>query len=418
MSRRLLVTGVCLLSLVTGCSSGPLETALAGSSTTGSPSTSASATAAAADDVRKEITAALRARAAAVREKDRRAFAAGLAPGAGRASQLAAFDRLAQLPVASVAYELGNQDLGASSAHRYVGTVTELVGLRRFDRRPVATSHRMVLTRKDASGPWQVESDKPDRVEMTQAPWAQPESRFVVGRNVLIVSDQKALPQSTARLADAEQAWREVDAFVPGGLDPVVVFAFSDFTVFESEGFSQRTLDRIGGSVVPTRGAGWTRVGSRVLVAPGWLTESAPFRGVVLRHELAHVAQLDGRPHLPVPHWVVEGLAEYVAWHGQSPLLGKSVVRAARAGKFKAMPANGDFYFEDWPMNYGVAWWAMEWLAGKHGERAPFELMEALIAAEADDGESADAVLEKKYGLTADELARRAAELIDEVFEA
>ena len=401
--RAVPVTGLVAV-LLAGCTGEPPPTAGP------APSPTSEGPAAAGSDVDRAIQRVLDRRARAVLAGDRRAFLQSVAPGPGKAAQLAWFDRVSGLPLAHASFELGLEDVSVEDPRRYDAEVEEQLQLDGFDAEPVPTVHDFVF--RESRGRWRVASDHFDRSQITEAPWDIPGTSVGFGDGVAVVTDRKASPRRAELVAATEDAVRHVREHVPRGLDSVVVLAFSDTAAFAAEGLDTREIDLIGGLAFPVRGPDQQVTGSRVLVAPSMLDRPALDIRVLLRHELTHVAlrKLEG------PVWMTEGIATYTAWREEPQrFLATSVVREARRG-IDAMPPDGAFHATDWSHSYGVAWWANEWLARKEGPQEPYRLLAALDRAGATRYDDVDRILRKRYGRTADRIAAAAGELIVDTF--
>ncbi|NUR31875.1 MAG: hypothetical protein HOV83_39540, partial [Catenulispora sp.] len=81
----------------------------------------------------------------------------------------------------------------------------------------------------------------------------------------------------------------------------------------------------------------------------------------------------------------------------------EAAVRAAQAG-VPDLPGDADFNDTDSQAHYGLAWWAVEYLADTHGDAEPWHLLDAMGRPGADP----DRVLWNRYGLTTRALARHA----------
>ena len=397
-----------VIAPLAGCTDG-------GAGSAGAPTSASShgSPRATVDDARDRIQQLLERRAAAILDRDRDAFAAGVAPGPARASQLRHFRTLGQLPVQSVSFDLGMHD-PAVGGDRYRADVDMLVRLEGFDAAPVPTRHRMDF-RRDPQG-WRVVRDHVDRAEVGFAPWLLPGVELAVSDHVVVAFDRGSVRHRETVTALTEEARSLVVRDVPGEWSGhVVVLAPSRTAALRHEGFDPAEIANLGGVAFPVRGSDHQVTGTRIVIAPAMLRQPERELRTVLRHEIAHVALARPRDEL-APVWVTEGVAEYTAHRGDPVhYLSAAAVASARAG-ITQMPPDGAFHRGDWGVSYGLAWFAMEWLADQEGEDEPYRLLEAIRRKRPADFREVSALVEDRYGVTTDELAARAGELIDATF--
>ena len=142
------------------------------------------------------------------------------------------------------------------------------------------------------------------------------------------------------------------------------------------------------------------------------LDERGRARDRLVRHELTHVAIGEDDDHAPV--WLSEGLAEYVSVQPLPPekrTISEAAIEAARAG-VTDMPTDESFNEGGTPprtsANYGIAWFACEYLAASYGEVTLWQLLAAMDEPDADP----DQVLTAQLGINLRTLARKAGKLI------
>ena len=82
-------------------------------------------------------------------------------------------------------------------------------------------------------------------------------------------------------------------------------------------------------------------------------------------------------------------------------------MRAAEAG-VSGLPDDDTFNDQDSEAHYGLAWWAVEYVADAYGQSAPWQLLDAMAEPDADP----DTVLREQLGLTTDQLADQADRMI------
>lgn len=133
-------------------------------------------------------------------------------------------------------------------------------------------------------------------------------------------------------------------------------------------------LTGVAATTVAELGAEGNASDIRIVLDPGvWAELSSQGRQIVLNHETVHVALLD-RPRAPRPAWLVEGMAEYLAYRGSGldvrevaqPLL----MQVAQDGAPKRLPADEDFEGRYREQAYAQAWIACQVAAEIEGEDA------------------------------------------------
>lgn len=378
------------------------------------PGPSAASSAPAVEGPRAEIEALLERRARAIEQGRAAAFAATAFTDT-RAHQADQFAAITAFPLARVEYHLGMHD-PSITGDRYRADVEMLVQLDGFDTAPVPTEHRFDF-RRTPDG-WTVYADAADRAQVGFAPWLLPGHRLYVSDDLVVVFDRGSVQHRDrfVRLAEAaiEQTKDDIPVDWPG---TAVVMAPSDTDTLRYEGFNPAEIGNLGGVAYPVRGPDQQVTGLRIVIAPVMLTADDRALSTVLRHELAHTVLV--QPHdEEVPVWVSEGLAEYAAHRDDEILyIDRDAITAAEQG-IEQMPPDGLFHSGDWGPSYGIAWFSMLVIASREGDPdAPFELLEAIREEEPGDFRAVSDLVEERYGLTTDELAARAGELIDATFE-
>ena len=364
---------------------------------------------------KRQVQRLLARRARAIRADRLPAFVATTVPGHGRRSQVAAFRALGDLPVATATYDVSSIDRVDDSGVTRVSTQL-LVRLDGFDPRPVAASH--VLELEQGERGWRVLRDRFAPSQVVAAPWTLTGARVRTGDGVILVLDRRSEDQGDRLLRLAQEAREATSAYVPFPRGQgVVVLAPSTIDTLRDDGFRPEEIERLGGIAREVDDRDGDPVASRVVLVPEMLRQTDDVLLNLIRHEFAHVAigQRDRR----MPLWIVEGLAEWVSWRGDTTFeIATSAVRAAEGGGVGAMPSDIDFRSEGAGTAYGIAWFAMRWLETNHGTRAPYDLLEAAASKRAFRNRDVSRLLERDYGVTADQLAELAGELIAATFEA
>lgn len=414
---RLVAALLALSVLATGCAgddrtSAPRPPASQRTSPSAGGTVSSTAATRALDRKFDAVEALLRRRSRAILAEDRAGFVATTAPGRGRTAQLGWYAPLTSLPLAKVSYDVRLVDPHGTAQHTRV-EADMLVQVAGFDPAPIPVSH--VLDVRKGSGGYRVVQDRASRDQVSYAPWLLPGVRFTITDHALVAYDRGSSDQAgrVERLAD--EAITHVDDVIPYDWSRKVVFLMPSTTApLRYEGFDPVEIHNLGGVAYPIRGPDEHETGSRVMIAPVMLKQDDRDLSTVLRHEVAHVA-IGTHDDLD-PVWVVEGIAEYVAQLGDpTKFIASSAVKAADDG-IDQMPPDGTFHSGDWGVNYGIAAWSMEWLALRHGPRAPFTVVDAMHAKEPIDFHEESHLLDQEYQVTTDELAQRAGDLIGQTF--
>jgi hypothetical protein len=352
-------------------------------------------------DVSRALDHALDARAGAVRRADEAAFDRLVGGGpAFRARQRTWFDNLAQLPVGRLSYRLDAGSL-VRDGDAYTATAKQVLQLEGYDAAPVVTPVRCRFA---------VTARHPGRfrlVALTDAdpqPWDTGPIDVREGAGVLGIFDAASVAQAPALLASVQSGIASVSAAVPYDWPrSVVVYALSDPAFLDGledvPGDDPGDLDAVAFPV----GAS-----TRFVLNPAMVARPGRERDRLVRHELTHVAIGTHDDHVPV--WLSEGLAEYVSVRPLSPQdrrIPEAAVAAAEAG-IDDLPDDASFNDEDSDAHYGLAWWAVEYVADAYGDDAPWQLLDAL----AEPGADPDTVLREAFATSTQELARQADRLI------
>ncbi len=396
----------CLLvtSLAAGCSRDPSSPA--------GPEPAPAPTAASEEQVERLLAR----RARAIRTERRSTFVATTVPGPDRRTQLVAFDALADLPVARATYEVTSVDEVADRGLTRVSAQL-LVRLEGFDPRPVPASHVLELEHHDDG--WRVLHDRTAPSQVVAAPWTLAGARVRTGEDLVLVLDRRSADQGDRLLGLAAEARDATDSYVPyPRRQGIVMLAPSTTDTLRDDGFGSDTIERLGGIAREVDDRHGDVVTDRVVLVPEMLGRSDDVLLTLIRHEFAHVAVADRDKRMPL--WIVEGLAEWASWRGDPTYsIATSAVRAAESpAGVTGMPSDVDFRDDDSGTAYGIAWFAMRWLETVHGSRAPYDLLDRAIEEKAFRGPAVSRLLQRQYGVTSDELAQRAGELIADSFEA
>ncbi len=370
-----------------------------------------------APDVAGAVTRTLDRRASAVLAGDRARFRAGLARGPRfRAAQDTYLANLAQLPLADLRYRVDPASL-VRDGDAYWAVVEVHLQLEGYDAVPVVSRDRY-LFRPDPRRPTRLrlasvtDADWEAAHGVREQPWDRGPVVVRAGTGVLGIFDEGSRPAAAALLGSVERGIAAVAARVPYPWPrSVVVYALSDPRFLRSlpdlPGGDADGVDGVAFPVLASPGDP-TLAATRLALHPRLLDRSGAARDRLLRHELTHVAL--GARDDGAPVWLSEGIAEYVSVQPMPPeerWLAGPAIDAARAGVTR-LPADESFNGPGSAANYGLSWWACEYLARTFDASVLFGLLDATAARQTAPGE----VLEGLLGITEGQVARRTARLI------
>ncbi|MFG1675307.1 hypothetical protein [Micromonospora sp. NPDC049282] len=364
------------------------------------------------------------------------------------ASQTQLFRNLAKLPLSVARYETVEKQGRASDAFGQgvtfqldVSFVHQFDG---FDLAPVTEWYRWTVVRPSRDAPIRVTAvtgapaaaNGSSKTVYYPGPWDRWREIHVERTpHTLLIADstRAALAKRYAPTAEAA-AVHDLAVWRAGGLPGPVP---NGFVVALAKGKDEvGSLYRIGtaeateagfslGMVAAERRDGkFTIGGTRVVVdtderyftRPGGGNDA----GMVFRHEVAHslmtprtsLTEVDAFDRLD--EWVVEGFAEYVAFHGR-PLGDSGRTAAARRllrGWNGKLPDNGDWGNPDLiSFHYWLGHTAMNHLAEKYGEPKLFRFVDAVYAGTPTDRAARDVLgvsLDEFQGGWADDVRTRA----------
>jgi hypothetical protein len=367
-------------------------------------------------DLAQAFTATLDDRAEALRERDRRAFLAGVdrSNRGFLVSQRGYFANLAQLPLQQFTYELDRSSM-VRAGDQYWVVVEVTLQLEGFDPEPVVSRDRFrfVATEDDR---YVVSSVTDRRWERASGLRAQPWDMVpIIARSrpgVLGIFDEESVSAAEPLMESVEQGLDTVAGLVPYDWSrSVVVYALSDSDFLASlDDLPGGDLENLDGVAFPVMaGDGSNKVvATRFALHPSMLGQPGIDRDRLVRHELTHVAlgQRDDR----APAWLSEGIAEWVSVQPLAPELRRlpqEALDAAEAG-VRGLPRDRTFNNGDAAAHYGLSWWACEYLVASFGQESLWRLLEVLDRSDADW----DDRLQELVGLTPGQLARRAARMM------
>ena len=389
--------------------------------------------AAAAEQTAAEQTAAVRnllaARSAAVVSGDLRRWTATIEPSAGdfAARQDALFATLTGLPHASWTYRYAGRGpaLPPSRARElgdgaFIAKVRLSYRLAGVDSVEVRRDHSVTLARHGEQWLIADEDDAGKLGRQVVDPWDLGEVDVVKGRSSLVLTRPGSAGLSGSHLAGlADRAVEQVQELWPGPWPgQVVVIVPADVAEMARLVHDGGALSDVAGlgqlaavtTGQPTGEAGGTTTGNRIVVNPtvfAGLTETG--RQVVLTHEATHVATrtLGGAP---VPSWLSEGFADYVAYRateiGVQQVAGDVLAQVRAGGGPVRLPAEVDFDASRGPVSgsYALAWLAVRHIAQAYGQSRLVEFyLAAATGRPGDPAGATDAALGEALGISAEQ---------------
>jgi len=331
---------------------------------------------AAPDSAAADVQRVLDRRAAAVVDRDAKAYLATESSVPDAVGQLASgtaeFDNLSGVPLAAWSYRV-------TAFHRTGDRATADAELRYrikgYDKAPITAGRALRLTR--SGGTWYVASDEPAK-KASQQLWEQGAIRVVRGAHSLVlgVGQPDSILRSYANLADravpaVTEAWgadwsgRDV-VLVPKSLDGMAGLLGAPASGYR--GIAAVTTGEAGG---PAKAPA-----DRIIVNPDAYGVLGDFgKQVVLTHETTHVAT---RAHTTAatPLWLSEGYADWVGYRGTgrtpeqvAPELDRAVVHGQVPA---ALPDDSAFGFSgdagELARAYEGGWMACRLIADRWGE--------------------------------------------------
>jgi len=251
-------------------------------------------------------------------------------------------------------------------------------------------------------------------------PWDQLDVEVAEEAGVLGVFDTRSIDAAYQIMPTVREAMAMVDEEIPLPWEPrAVVYALSDIRVMANlNGLPGGDPDNLDGVAFAVQAEpGMARIAStRMMLHPRMIFRTDAVRERLFRHELTHVALGTRDDH--VPKWLSEGLAEYVSVRPvpmPERLISRQAIRIARRG-IDALPGDEEFNLGHSGANYGVAWFACEYIARTFGEDSLWRLFDAMRAQGGTPEYEQDLVLQKELGLTSAELATLAGQEILDTF--
>jgi len=377
-----------VLGLLSGCSGdrppagAPSSASVPSSATTQLDAPSSSTDLSLSTTREDALAALLSARAAAVRGRDRTAFAATLDdPSSGFGlRQLAQYDALAQLPLGTFTYgtpepapELGADRLAQLGADAWVSRVAGRYSLAGYDTSSREFESYFTVVRRGSA--WRLADDS-DGGTQVQA-WDLPGFTVVRSPTTLVMGTG---PASRLRpyLALGTLAVKRVDAVwtAPWNSRLVLVVPGTAAQMAEQVGQDKGSVRQVAAVTDGPFDARGRAGADRVVVNPAAFA-SLERRGqqVVVSHEATHVA-IRATTTRPVPLWLSEGMADYVGYRDAGATrrqVAAALLARVRAGTGpKALPAAGDFDPSRTTIapSYNAAWLAVNRIVDRYGRAA------------------------------------------------
>ncbi|MFE9482511.1 hypothetical protein ACFYNM_28335 [Streptomyces spororaveus] len=285
--------------------------------------------------------------------------------------------RLAAIPLEGWAYEVSAVRRDGAEATARAELRYRLSG---YDAAAAGSAREVRLTRD--GGRWHVTGDRAAPGALPQL-WDQGPVAVVRGAHTLVLGVGQEDGTLSAIAAEADRAVPAVSAawprpwagravvLVPGSLERMAELLGRPAA--EYRGMGAVTTGRVGAAPAPA---------DRVVVNPqGWAELSPAGRGVILTHEVTHVATRAATT-ATTPLWLSEGFADWAAYRGTAagpeqaaPALARAVRRGEVPGE---LPRTEDFAFGGDPealaRAYEGAWLACRTVAGRWGEAALVDL--------------------------------------------
>ncbi|MFD4939863.1 hypothetical protein [Streptomyces virginiae] len=286
-------------------------------------------------------------------------------------------EALAGIPLEGWAYEVSAVRRDGAAATARAELRYRLSG---YDAAAAGSAREVRLTRD--GGRWQVTGDRAAPGALPQL-WDQGPVTVVRGAHALVLGVGQEAGTLSAIAAEADRAVPAASAAWPG--------PWAGRAVVLVPGSLERMAELLGRPAAEYRGMGAVttgRVGAapapadRVVVNPqGWGQLSPSGRGVILTHEVTHVATRAATT-ATTPLWLSEGFADWAGYRGTqvtpeqaAPALARAVRRGEVPG---ALPGAEDFAFGGDPealaRAYEGAWLVCRLIAGRWGEAALVDL--------------------------------------------
>ena len=363
------------------------------------------------ESLRAEAVALVDERERALTEGDREAFLATVDPDelGFSATQARWFDNLARLPVGDVSFDLGDEDALADDFDdgELRLPVDFTMRLRGFDSRPV--TDEMVWTFVHRDGDVLLVGDRDEEVDLVNgwipAPWDLAHIEVRRSGGILAVFDEDTSEHATYVMSDLADATAVVRRHFPEWSGRYVAYGTSDTTAIAE--MSGMGVDQTAGVAFPVLARPDGPVAAYRFAVNPTVVGDVLARGLVFRHELAHVALGPTDDRSPV--WLVEGAAEYVA-RSTMPVDERRRIAAyqlATASARTLEPTRG-FYRGNPSLSYNLAAVVCDYIATTRGEAALWDLVRTFRTARIFSPAQTEGVVRRELGLSTRELSAQA----------
>ncbi len=377
----------------------------------------------ASPDVTAEVRTLLTRHARALRAGEMTAFLDDVddAKKSFAARQKRYFLNLRQLPLAKFGWRVPANSV--TETEDGVRAVVELrMQLKGYDAAPVLTPQALTFTRTDDGLKLAGDRDPEfnDRYGVELAPWDLMRIDVEEGDGVLGIFDAKSVDAAYQIIGSVERGIDAIDAEVPlDWSNRVVVYALSDIRpLAQLDNLPGGDPDKLDGVAFPVRAGPRTRqlASTRFMLHPRMIYRNDQTRDRLIRHELTHVAL--GLRDDKVPTWLSEGIAEYVSVQPIATyrrMIAKDALLDAEAG-VDGLPLDKTFNGSHSGANYGIAWYACEYISATYGEDALWRLFDTMRAEGGTGEKGQDTVIRDVLGISGDQLADAAAQKIVNTF--
>jgi hypothetical protein len=371
---------------------------------------SARSAAAAGDEesLRAKAVALLDERERALTEGDREAFLATVDPDelGFSATQARWFDNLARLPVGDVSFDLGDEDALADDFDdgELRLPVDFTMRLRGFDSRPV--TDEMVWTFVHRDGDVLLVGDRDEEVDLVNgwipAPWDLAHIEVRRSGGILAVFDEDTSEHATYVMSDLADATAVVRRHFPEWSGRYVAYGTSDTTAIAE--MSGMGVDQTAGVAFPVLARPDGPVAAYRFAVNPTVVGDVLARGLVFRHELAHVALGPTDDRSPV--WLMEGAAEYVARSTMSVDERRRIAAyQLAAASARTLEPTRSFYRGDPTLSYNLAAVVCDYIATTRGEAALWDLVRAFRTARIFSAAQTEGVVRRELGLSTKDLS-------------
>ena len=363
------------------------------------------------ESLREEALALLDERERALADGDREAFLATVDPDelGFSATQARWFDNLARLPVGDVSFEVGDEEALADDFDdgELRLPVDFTMRLRGFDSRPVTDKMMWTFVHRDDDV--LLTGDRDEQVDVVNgwipAPWDLAHIEVRRSGGILAVFDEDTSEHATYVMSDLADATAVVRRHFPEWSGRYVAYGASDTTAIAA--MSGMTVDQTAGVAFPVLARPDGPVAAYRFAVNPTVVGDVVSRGLVFRHELAHVALGPTDDRSPV--WLVEGAAEYVA-RSTMPVDDRRRIAAFQLSTTtgRTLEPSRRFYARDAGLNYNLSALVCDYLATTRGEAVLWDLVRTFRTARFFSVAQTEDVVRRELGVSTRELSAQA----------